>query len=75
MVHAGKLTEIIRRVTEGGRKMNKNDLLQLVLQRDLGGGTPIDLACHLNFKNITLFLLTKLGTPSEFVSKEIDLDD
>ena len=55
--------------------MMKNDLLQLILQRDLGGRTPIDLACHLNYKNITLFLLTKLGTPLEFVTKELDLDD
>lgn len=74
-MHAGKLTEIVKRVTEGARKMNKNDLLTLVLQRDLGGRTPIDLACYLNFKNITLFLLTKLGTPLDFVNKEIDLDD
>ena len=55
--------------------MGQNDLLQLVLQRDLGGRTPIDLACFLNFKNITLFLLTKLGTPADFVNKELDLDD
>ena len=75
LVNAGKLTEIVRRVTEGGRKMNKNDLLALVLQRDQGGRTPIDLACHLNYKNITLFLLTKLGTPLEFVSKELDVDE
>jgi hypothetical protein len=31
LVHAGKLTEIIKRVTEGGKKMNQNELLQLVL--------------------------------------------
>lgn len=55
--------------------MSKNDLLQLVLQRDAGGRTPIDLACHMNYKNITLFLLTKLGNPMEFVSKELDADE
>ena len=54
--------------------MNANDVLQLLIQKDLGGRNPIDLACFLGYKNITLFLMTKLGRPQDIVNTEFNID-
>lgn len=37
--------------------------MQMLAQQDEGGRTPLEIACFLNFKNVVVYLLTKLGTP------------
>lgn len=46
---------------ESGQRLNDNDVIKLITQRDKSDRTPIDLACYLNFKNVTTFLMSKLG--------------
>jgi hypothetical protein len=69
----GKLTDIIFQFTEYPL-MSKTDLLQLVVQEDEAGRTPIDIAAFLDFKNILLYLMTKIGTPREFIESEMNVD-
>ncbi len=42
------------------------------MQKDLGGRTPLDIACFMNYKNIVCYILCKLGTPEDFANKEYD---
>ena len=62
-VYSGLLTHIVQRFESIG----SNDVLQLVIQRDENGRTPLDLASYLGFKNIVLYLMTNLGTPSDVI--------
>lgn len=74
MVHSGQLTQIVQCFTDSGQSLNQNDILQCLVQKDLGGRTPLDVACAMNYRNITCYLLCKLGTPENFVKKDYDLD-
>jgi ankyrin repeat protein len=64
----------VQTFTEGGHQLAKADILQKLIQKDLSGRTPFDIACAKNFKNIACFLMCKLGTPQDFTQKEIDVD-
>jgi len=80
-VYAGKLTRIVERFAELGA----NDILSLVIQRDERGRTPLDLAwyylfllnfySYLGFKNIVLYLMTNIGTPSDVIHQELNVDN
>lgn len=74
MVREGLLTELVKKFTQSGQPMNPNDILQLLVQKDEGERTPIDLACYLGYKNIALYLLSKMGKPSDFVQTEFNID-
>jgi len=39
-----------------------------LLERDTIGRTPLDIACFLGFKNIALYLVTKMGAPANYLS-------
>lgn len=39
------------------------------------GRTPIDLACHLGFQNIAVYLSLKMGTPSDMLFHELSIDN
>lgn len=43
--------------------------------RDKGGRTPIDIACHLGFTNIALYLQMKMGTPCDMIFHELNIDN
>lgn len=81
-VHAGKLTQIVQKFNQNQKDPNnekgliqsKNDILQLLMERDELGRTPFDIACYLGFKNIALYLLTKMGTPADVINQEINID-
>lgn len=66
-VYRGQLTEIVKNFTDSGQSLNQNDILQKIVKKDEGGRTPLDIACFMNYKNITCYLLCKLGTPDSFV--------
>jgi ankyrin repeat protein len=55
--------------------MNPNDVLESLTKKDDGGRTPLDIACFMNYKNIVCYLLCKIGRPSQFVSKDYDIDN
>lgn len=48
--------------------------MQLLVQQDELGRTPIDLASYFNFKNIALFLAIKSGNPVEYMQQELNID-
>lgn len=54
--------------------MNQNDILSLLKQPDEDNRIPIDIAGYLGYKNISLYLLSKLGTPSDIVHQQINVD-
>ena len=54
---------------------SQNDILQLLIERDEAGRSPIDIAGYLGFKNVVLYLVTKLGTPQDVIHQEINLDN
>jgi len=58
-----------------GMVQSANDILQLLIERDELGRTPLDVSCYLGFKNITLYLLTKMGTPQDVIHQEINVDN
>ena len=59
MVHRGQLTEIVDRFNIRGFELNPNDILQLLVQQDELGRTPLDIASYFNFKNIAMYLAVK----------------
>ena len=46
---------------------SNNDILKLLIERDEKGRTPLDIACYLGFKNISLYLIQKMGTPQDII--------
>jgi ankyrin repeat protein len=70
----GALTDIVDRFTCRDQPLNKNDILQLLVQQDNLGRTPLDIACHLNFKNIALYLMVKSGDANEYIQQEVNID-
>ena len=46
-----------------------------MLERDSIGRTPFDIACHLGFKNIVLYLVTKQGSPGDYLVQEFNVDN
>ena len=44
------------------------------MERDQDGRNPFDLACFLGFKNIALYLISKMGNPQDVITQEINLD-
>lgn len=46
-----------------------------MLERDSIGRTPLDIACHLGFKNIVLYLVTKQGSPGDYLVQEFNVDN
>jgi hypothetical protein len=54
---------------------SQNDILQLLLERDELGRTPIDIASYLGFKNIIMYLIGKMGTPQDVIHQEINVDN
>jgi len=74
MVHRGQLTEIVSRFTQRDQELNQNDILQLLVQQDELGRTPLDIASYFNFKNIALYLSIKSGTPKEYMLQELNVD-
>jgi ankyrin repeat protein len=50
-------------------------VLQLLIERDELGRTPLDVSCFLGFKNIALYLLSKMGTPQDVIHQEINVDN
>ena len=71
--YQGNLTQIVKRFNtiansddpsnKSGIIQSNNDILNLLNERDESGRTPFDIACFLGFKNIALYLMTKMGTP------------
>lgn len=49
--------------------------MQLLIERDELGRTPFDIACYLGFKNISLYLVTKMGTPQDIIHQELNVDN
>ena len=45
------------------------------MERDEDGRNPMDLAAYLGFKNIALYLVQKMGTPSDVIHQEINVDN
>ena len=35
----------------------------------------MDIACFLGFKNIALYLVTKMGAPASYLSQEVNIDN
>ena len=74
MVTSGQLTEIVNHFSQKDQELNQNDILQMLVQQDELGRTPLDIAAFLNFKNIVLFLSIKSGTPAEYMLQELNID-
>ena len=84
-VYTGELTSIVKRFTsrfnqndDSNNKrvvQSQNDILQLLIERDELGRTPLDIAGYLGFKNIALYLVMKKGTPQDVIHQEINVDD
>jgi ankyrin repeat protein len=70
--YKGDLTKIVKRFNsivsaddpsnKSGLVQSNNDILKLLIERDEKGRTAFDIACYLGFKNIALYLMTKMGT-------------
>jgi ankyrin repeat protein len=83
--YKGNLTTIVKRFNSKGNEedpsddnkliQSQNDILQLLVERDEQGRTPMDLACFLGFKNIALYLITKMGNPQVVIKQEINIDN
>ena len=39
------------------------------------GRTPLDIGCFLNYKNVIMYLLTKLGDPKQYVDMSLNVDE
>jgi len=74
LVSAGLLTEIVKKLTDSGQILNQNDYLQWLNHQDEDNRTPVDVSCYLNYKNIAVFLMTKLGPPKFFIDSKFNLD-
>jgi hypothetical protein len=44
-----------------------NEIFQLLLERDTLGRNALDIACFLGYKNIVLYLVSKMGAPSDYL--------
>ena len=83
--YKGNLTTIVKRFNSKSSEddpsddnkliQSQNDILQLLVERDEQGRTPMDLACFLGFKNIALYLITKMGNPQVVIKQEINIDN
>ena len=83
--YKGNLTTIVKRFNNKAKEddpsndskliSSQNDILQLLVERDEQGRTPLDLACFLGFKNIALYLITKMGNPQVVIKQEINVDN
>ena len=47
----------------------------MLVMKDEAGRSPLDIACYLRLKNVVIYLLTKYGTPSEFISNSLNVDN
>lgn len=47
----------------------------MLQERDDNGRTPIDIACFLGYKNIAVYLMTKMGTPQDVLNQEVNIDN
>ena len=43
--------------------------------KDELGRNSLDIACYLGFKNIALYLISKLGTPQDFIHQPLNIDN
>lgn len=70
-VYTGQLTRIVakfnKKMADPGNEntilQSKNEILAQLSEKDELGRTPFDIACFLGFKNVALYLLSKMGTP------------
>lgn len=84
-MYLGNLTEIVKRFNHKANENDpsddsklihsQNDILQMLVERDEAGRGPLDIAAFLGFKNICLYLVTKYGTPQDFIHQEINVDN
>lgn len=82
-VFDGHLTEIVKRFNKkqddpsNASKIVESQtlILNLLSERDEQGRIPLDLACYLGFKNISLYLITKSGSPEDVIKQEINIDN
>mmetsp|Transcript_33641 Transcript_33641/g.51884 ORF Transcript_33641/g.51884 Transcript_33641/m.51884 type:complete len:138 (+) Transcript_33641:67-480(+) len=84
-VYKGNLTDIVKRFNTKSSQddpsnssnivQSQNDILQLLIERDEQGRSPLDIACFLGFKNIALYLIMKMGTPQDVIHQEINVDN
>lgn len=65
-VAAGKLTAIVKFLSN----MSISDKQQKIDGKDNGDRTPLDIACHYNYRNIVCFLLCKMGSPADFIKRD-----
>jgi hypothetical protein len=63
-----------REFNESTGSLGKNEIEQLIMEKDDAGRTPIDLACYLGFKNIALYLTLKMGSPQTVIHQDINVD-
>ena len=74
-VYAGKITEIASLFQQSNSDFSQGQVLALITQRDNLGRTPIDIACHLGYSNIAVYLSLKMGTPSDMIFHELNVDN
>lgn len=83
-VYQGKITEIVKKFDgilarhdpsdKNSFNESHNDVLQLLIEADELGRNPLDIACYLGFRNIAIYLMSKLGSPQAVISQEINVD-
>lgn len=77
-VYKGNLTDIVKRFNRraaedasdpsgASQQQSQNEIKQLLIERDTKGRTPLDLACFLGYKNIAIYLMSKMGTPQDVI--------
>ena len=47
----------------------------MLVAKDENGRTPLDSACFQNYKNVVIYLLTKLGDPKIYVDMALNVDE
>lgn len=50
--------------------MDPSDINQFIHSKDDKGNTPIDIACYLGYKNLTLYLLRYGADPSQYDNRK-----
>lgn len=80
----GNLTKIVKRfnsreiqkaaIEAGDHEYQSPEILELLSEKDDNKRTPIDIACYLGFQNTAVYLMSKMGTPADIISQELNID-